>query len=169
MKFSCVLFVLLHLSHAYLFPTSSRLLFSFFSFIFCSAFSALNSLQILVRSYLTIELMWQVFSLWWTRSHWSAVFGPTEFFRCNRSTQLGVTDSTTWKPTCHLFVISVCSSSTQWFLSSTSIILDMLLCSVTRGPTHLYHMSRRALLGNWCQRGRERSHQSLILPIGGER
>ena len=152
-----------------------ELLVSFLSFLFCIfciqfiANLSVNSLHILVRSYLSSELRWQVVSLWWTRSHWFVLFGPTEIFWCNRSTQLGVTNSITGKQTCHLSLISVCSSSTQWFLSSTSIILDMLLCSVTRGPTHLYHMSRRALLGNWCQRGRERSHQSLILPIGGER
>ena len=136
--------VLLHLSLAYLFSLSKKLhleiLVSSLSFLFCIfciqfiANLSVNSLHILVRSYLSSELRWQVVSLWWTRSHRFVLFGPTEIFRCNRSTQLGVTDSITGKPTCHLFLLSVCSSSTQWFLSSTSIILDMLLCSVTQGP-----------------------------------
>ena len=37
-----------------------------------------------------------------------------------------------------------------------------------KDQTHLLQKSRRTLLGNWCQRGRERSHQSLIISIGGE-
>ena len=123
------------------FPFQKKLHIDFFLFV-CSAFSpfqfishlSVNSLQILVRSYLSSELRWQVFSLWWTRPHRSVVFGPTKIFRCNRSTQLGVTDSIIGKPTCHLFLIPVCSSSTQWFLSSTSITFDFLLCCMTQGP-----------------------------------
>ena len=73
--------VLFHFSHAYLFPlskkTSSRFIFCFIlSCIPCIQFFAnlsVNSLQILVRSYLSSELRWQVFSLWWTRSHRSFV------------------------------------------------------------------------------------------------
>ena len=38
-----------------------------------------------------------------------------------------------------------------------------------KDQTHHDKKSRRTLLGNWCQRGRERSsHQSLIISIGGE-
>ena len=133
--------MLLHLSHACLFPlskkTSSR--FLFISFLFCIpciqfiANLLVNSLQILVRSYFSSELRWQVFSLWWTRSHWSDAFGPTESSRCNQSTQLGATDFTAGKTACHLFLHSFWSSSTQWFLSSTNITFDLLLCSVTQG------------------------------------
>ena len=75
-----------------------------------------------------------MFSLWWTRSHRSIFFGPTEFFWCHRSTQLDATDFTVGKTTCHLFLHSFWSSSTQWFLSSTSITFDLLLCSVTQWP-----------------------------------
>ena len=136
------LFVLLSL--AYLFPLSKKLhlqlLVSFLSFLFCIfciqfiANLSVNSLHILVRSYLSSELRWQVFSLWWTQSHRFVSFGTTESFRCNRSTQLGATDFTAEKTSCHLFLHSFCSSSTQWFLSSTSITFDLLLCSVTQGP-----------------------------------
>ena len=80
------------------------------------------------------ELRWQVFSLRWTRSHRFVVFGPTESFRYNRSIPLGATDFTIGKTTCHLFLHSFCSSSTQWFLSSTSITFDFLLCCMTQGP-----------------------------------
>ena len=129
---------------AYFLPLSKKLhlelLVSFLSFLFCIfciqfiANLSANSLHILVRSYLSSELRWQVFSLWWTQSHRSIVFGPTESFRCNRSLQLGATDFTTGKTPCHLFMHSSWSSSTQWILSSTSITFHMLLCFVTQGP-----------------------------------
>ena len=80
--------VLLHWSHAYSF------LFYFFC-ILCIQFIAnlsVNSLQILVRSYLSSKLMWQVFSLWWTRTNRFASFGQTKKIRCHRRNQLGQTD-----------------------------------------------------------------------------
>ena len=141
MKFSSVSLSLCILPFAYLFPFlyQKDLHLDFFSFfcISCIQFlanSSFNSLQIFVRFYLPSELRWQVFSLWWTRSHRYVAFGPTESFRRNRRTQLGATDFTAEKTTCHLFLHSFCSSSTQWFLSSTSITFDLLLCSVTQGP-----------------------------------
>ena len=87
------------------FPYQKKLHLDFF-FLFCSAFPASNSLQILVRSYLSSELRWQVFSLRWTRFHRLVIFGPTEFFRYNRSIQLGATDFTTGKIVRHLFCVS---------------------------------------------------------------
>ena len=156
MKFSCVFFcVFAFVSCIFVSPfkkTSSR-------FLFCSAFPASNSVQILVGSYLSSELRWQVFSLRWTWSHRSDAFGPTESSRYNRTIQLGVTDFTTGKTSCHLPLHSFWSSSTQWILSSTSIPFNLLLCSVTQGPNPLVtKKSRRTLLGNWCQRGREYSN-----------
>ena len=59
------------------------------------------------------------------------------------------------------------SSSTQWILSSTSITFLSLLCAVSQGPNP-FDRFQKTLLGNWCQRGRESSHQSLITPIGGD-
>ena len=165
--------VLLHLSHAYLLPLSKqtkKLLHLDFFYFFCSAFPASNSLQILVRSYLSSELRWQVFSLRWTRSHRSDAFGPTESSWYNRTIQLGVIDFTTGKTSCHLFLHSFWSSSTQWILSSTSItfLIIALCCDSRIKPIHDKFQRERerlhlyqALLGNWCQRGRERSHQSL--------
>ena len=59
------------------------------------------------------------------------------------------------------------SSSTQWILSSTSITFLSLLCAMTQVPNP-FDRFQKTLLGNWCQRGRERSHQSLSLPKGRE-
>ena len=87
------------------FPYQKKLHLDFF-FLFCSAFPASNSLQILVRSYLSSELRWQVFSLWWTRLHRFVIFGPTGSFRSNRSIPLGATDFTTGKTVCHLFIFT---------------------------------------------------------------
>ena len=70
-------------------PSSRFLLFYFLFCIPCIQFIAnlsVNSLQILVRSYLSSELRWQVFSLRWTRSHRAVYFGPTEPFQCHRNT-----------------------------------------------------------------------------------
>ena len=113
--------VLLHLSHACLvsfsfskkklhLDLSVSSLFSLFLFcIFCIQFLANpsgNSLQIFVRSYMSSELRWQVFSLRWTRFHRFVIFGPTEYFRYNRSIPLGATDFTTGKTVCHLLCVS---------------------------------------------------------------
>ena len=129
--------------------------FVYISFLFylfsipCIQFIAnllVNSLQILVRSYLSSELRWQVFSLWWTRSHRFVASGPTKSFRCNRSIPLGATDFTTGKPFCHLFLLYFWSSSTQWILSSTSITFLLVLCVVTQGPNPFTTNSRRPFL-----------------------
>ena len=140
MKFSCVspCFCLLHICFPFFKKKLHlKLLVSFCFSLFCIKFIAnlsVNSLKIFVRFYLSSELRWQVVPLWWTRSHRFVSFGPTESFRWHRSTQLGATDFTAGKTTCHLFLHSFCSSSTQWFLSSTSITFDLLLCFVTQGP-----------------------------------
>ena len=144
MKFSCVLFyALAFVSCIFVSPlkkTSSRFLFYFFLFcIPCIQFFAnlpVNSFQILVRSYLSSELRWQVFSLWWTRSHRSVAFGPTEFFRCNRSTQLGATDFTTGKRACHLFLHSflIQLHSMILVLYQHHIQLAALFCDSTTKP-----------------------------------
>ena len=47
------------------------------------------------------------------------------------------------------------------------IFIIALCCDSRTKPIH--DKFQKALLGNWCQRGRERSHQSLITLIGGER
>ena len=93
-----------------------------------------------------------MFSLRWTRFHWLVIFGPTEFFRYNRSIQLSATDFTTGKTVCHLF----CVSSVPAPLNES--------CPLQ--ASHFYKcfvlwLKDQTLLGNWCQRGRERSHQSL--------
>ena len=120
-----------------------------------------------------------MFSLWWTRFHRSVIFSPTEFFRYNRSIQLCATDFTTGKTVCHLF----CDSSDRaplnesCPLTSITFLSSALCCDSRIKPIHdKFQRERekshfyRALLGNWCQRGRERSHQSLsIREITSER
>ena len=154
MKFSCVLFCALAFVSCIF--VSSRFLFFYFLFcIPCIQFIAnlsVNSLQILVRSYLSSELRGQVFSLWWTRLHRFVIFGPTGNFPYHRSLHLGATDFTTGKTVCHLF----CVSSDPAPLNES--------CPLQ--ASHLYKcfvlwLKDQTLLGNWCQRGRERSHQSL--------
>ena len=98
---------------------------------------------------------------------------PICYFRANRI--LSVRPKHTTR--CHRFhnrknslPLILCffwSSSTQWILSSTSITFLSLLCSVSQGPNP-FDRFQKTLLGNWCQRGRERSHQSLSLPKGRE-
>ena len=102
-----------------------------------------------------------MFSLRWTRLHRFVIFGPTENFRCHRFHNR--------KNSLSLILCFFWSSSTQWILSSTSITFLSLLYVVTQGSNPFTTNSRgrerlhlyQALLGNWCQRGRERSHQSL--------
>ena len=187
---------LLHLSLAYLFPsfskkkTSSRnfhsFLFDFCSAYFCIKFLAnlsANSLQIFVRSYLTSGLRWQVFF-----SVMNLV-SPNCHFRSNRISSVLPKHATR----CHRFQnrknslpLILCffwSSSTQWILSSNKhhIFIIALCCDSRIKPIHIKFQRERerlhlyqALLGNWCQRGRERSHQSFSFRershlIGGER
>ena len=99
-------------------------------------------------------MRWQVFSLRWTRFHRFAVFGPTESFRYNRSIPLGATDFITGKTLCHIF----------WVSSDPAPLNE----SCPLQASHFYKcfvlwLKDQTLLGNWCQRGRERSHQSLSL------
>ena len=85
---------------------------------------------------------------------------PICYFRSNR--KLSVPPKHT--PRCHRFhnrknnlPLILCffwSSSTQWILSSTSITFFKCFVLWLKGQT---------LLENWCQKGRERSHQSLSL------
>ena len=165
MKFSCVLFCVFAFGSC-IFVSPFKKNFIYIPFLFCLFYIPciqfianipVNSLQILVRSYLSSELRWQVFSLWWTRSHRSLVFGLTESFWCNRSKPLGATDFTTGKTFCHLFLHYFWSSSTQWILSSTSITFTLVLCAVTQGPNQFMTNSRRPFL-EIDVKGGERDH-----------
>ena len=110
-----------------------------------------------------------MFSLCWTRSHRSVAFDQTEPFRCHWRIKLGVTDFTAEKTICHLHhafltlapLNDSCPLPASHFLCSSALWI--------KEQTYFVSHSRRSLLGNWCQRGRERSQQRLILPIGGER
>ena len=168
--------VLLHLSHACLFSFSfsktkklhldlsvSSLFFLFMFYIFCVQFLAnpsRNSLQIFVRSYMSSELRWQVFFSVWTRFHRLVIFGPTESFRCHQNIPLGATDFATGKTVFHLFYISSDPALLNESCPLQASQFYPLLCAESQGP-NLYDGFQKALLGNWCQRGRERSHQSL--------
>ena len=169
-------FVFLHLSHASLFSlskkTSSRFLLFYFLFcIPCIQFIAnlsVNSLQILVRSYLS---KWaEVTSVFLCVNSVSLTCN----FRSNRILSVPPKHSTRFhrlrnrKNNLPLVLYFFWSSSTQWILSSTSITFTLVLYAVTQGPnpSAVTQKSRRTLLGNWCQRGREISHQSLLTSKG---
>ena len=164
MKFSSVLLCscicFLHMSFPFIKKTSSR--FLFFSSL-CSAFPASNSLQIfqlipfnsLWDLICLSELRWQLFSL-------RVEFGLTSLFPSAKPKQLGATEAkdsvlpiSMLRKHFAICILYIGSSSTRWFLSSTSILYYMLLCNVTHGPNILDSCSRRSLLGNWYQRGRE--------------
>ena len=138
-------------------------LFSLFLFcIFCIQFLANpsgNSLQIFVRSYMSSELRWQVFFSVWTRFHRLVIFGPTESFRYHRNMPLGATDFAIRKTVCHLLYISSDPAPLNESCPLQASQFHPLLCAESQGP-NLYDEFQKALLGNWCQRGRERSHQS---------
>ena len=106
------------------------------------------------------ELRWQVFFSVWTRFHRLVIFGPTESFRCHRNIPLSATDFATGKTVCHLFYISSDPALLNESCPLQASQFYPLLCAESQGP-NLYDGFQKALLGNWCQRGRERSHQSL--------
>ena len=60
------------------------------------------------------------------------------------------------------------SSSTQWFLSSTSITFDLLLCSVTQGPNPFVTKLQKNPSWKLMSKGEREINQSLIISIGGE-
>ena len=103
-----------------------------------------------------------MFSLRWTRLHRFVIFGPTESFRYDRSIPLGATDFTTGKIVCHLFCVSSDPAPLNESCPLQASQFYPLLCAESQGP-NLYDGFQKTLLGNWCQRGRERSHQSLSL------
>ena len=63
-----------------------------------------------------------------------------------------------------LFLIQL--HSMNLVLCKHHIYLSALCCDSRTKPIH--DKFQKTLLGNWCQRGRERSHQSLIISLGGE-
>ena len=101
-----------------------------------------------------------MFSLRRTRFHRFVVFGPTDSFRYNRSIPLGATDFTTGKSVCHLFYDSSDPAPLNESCPLQASHFYHLPCAVTQGPNP-FDRFQKNLLGNWCQRGRERSHQSL--------
>ena len=160
---------LLHLSLAYLFlsfsnktktKTSSRKFHSFlFWFLFCIFLHQIHCKSLWDLTWL---VSWgdKCFSLWWTRFHRIAIFGPTKSLRYYRNMPLGATDFATGKTVCHIFYISSDPAPLNESCPLQASQFYPLLCAESQGP-NLYDGFQKALLGNWCQRGRERSHQSL--------
>src|SRR3954471_11012524 len=73
---------------------------------------------------------------------------------------LGATDFTTGKTVCHLFYISSDPAPLNESCPLQASQFYPLLCAESQGPNP-FDRFQNALLGNRCQRGRERSHQSL--------
>ena len=136
----------------------------------CSAFSASNSLQIfqlipcksLWDLKVPSELRWQVF--------YCDELGHTGLFSSAQPNSLGATEA-------HNSVLPISLQERQLATYSYSPFAPAPLndscplpashstCFVTQGPnpSAITQKSRRSLLGNWCQRGREKSHQSSML------
>ena len=142
------------------------LLFSTFPCIQFIANPSVNSLHILVRSYLPKWAEVTIVFLW-------VELGLTGLFPSAKPNHLGATEnnnsvlpiSMMRKILCHLHpayffpapLNDTCPLPASYYMS---------LWNVTQGPNLFDSHSRRSLLGNWCQRGRESSHQSLITSKG---
>ena len=87
------------------------------------------------------------------------IFGPTEFFRYNRSIPLGATDFTTGKIVCHLFCVSSDPAplNESCPLQASHFYHCFVLC--LKDQTHSTD-SRRSFL-EIDVKGGEREHQSL--------
>ena len=89
-------------------------------------------------------------------------FGATEAYNSVPPISLQTKQLATWS--CILF----CSSSTQWFLTSTSTTFYTLLCSVTQGPNLFWHTLQRIPSWKLMSKG-EREFTSKLNPSkGGE-
>ena len=161
--FSCVLFCdLAFISCIFVSPFSKKTSSRFLFFSICSAFRASNSLQIF--HLIPCKSLWDLTCLviWChlqQEKHF-ATYSSLLLF------QLHSMNLVLYKH--HIFI------SALYCDSRTKPIHDKF--QRERKRLHLY----QALLGNWCQRGRERSHQSLsfreitseresITSSGGER
>ena len=133
---------LLHLSLAYLFPsfsnktktkTSSRNFHSFFWFLFCIFLHQIHCKSLWDLTWL---VSWgdKCFSLWWTRFHRIAIFGPTESLRYYRNMPLGATDFATGKTVCHIFYISSDPAPLNESCPLQASQFYSLLCTESQGP-----------------------------------
>ena len=151
--------MLLHLSHAYLFPLPKKLHLDFFSF---SAFPASNSLQIL--QLIPCKSLWDLTCLvsWGDKWFHSDELGHTGLFSSAQSKSFGATEAHNSVPPISLqerqlancsciFAPAPLNDSCPLPASHSTCCFVLWL----KDQTHLQQTSRRALLGNWCQRGRE--------------
>ena len=167
MKFSSVFLCscICHLHECFPFNQKKLHLDLFLFSLFCSAFPASNSLQIFqsipCKSLWDLiclsELRWQLFSL-------CVEFDLTGLFPSAKPKHLGATEAqdsvlliSMLRRHFAICILHICSSSTQWFLSSTSILYNMLLCTVTQGANLLDSCSWRPFL-EIDVKGGERAH-----------
>ena len=149
MKFSCVLFWVIAfvpcIFVSFFFKQKQKLhleTFTLFFLIFVLHISASNSLQIfqLIHCKSLWDLTWLVswgdkcFSLWWTRFHRIAIFGPTESLRYYRNMPLGATDFATGKTVCHIFYISSDPAPLNESCPLQASQFYSLLCTESQGP-----------------------------------
>ena len=115
------------------FQTSSRP-FSFFSLFFVLHF--LHPIHCKSLWDLTWLVSWgdKCFSLWWTRFHRIAIFGPTESLRYYRNMPLGATDFATGKTVCHIFYISSDPAPLNESCPLQASQFYSLLCTESQGP-----------------------------------
>ena len=148
MKFSCVLFWVIAfvpcIFVSFFFKQKKLHLetFTLFFLVFVLHISASNSLQIfqLIHCKSLWDLTWLVswgdkcFSLWWTRFHRIAIFGPTESLRYYRNMPLGATDFATGKTVCHIFYISSDPAPLNESCPLQASQFYSLLCTESQGP-----------------------------------
>ena len=89
-------------------------------------------------------------------------FRSNRILWCNRSIPLGATISLQEKQLATYSLIPLIQlHSMNLVLYKHHIFIIALCCDSRTKPIH--DKFQKTLLGNWCQRGRERSHQSLSL------
>ena len=173
MKFPCVLFCVIafvscKFISSLLFQKKLHLDLSVSSLCLCSAFSAFNSLQIL--QVIHCKPLWDPTCLvsWGDKCFSLCKLGFTDLLFSVQPNPFGTTETFHSVPptsqqekqfaTCSIFLL-IQLHSMNLVLYKHHIFISALFCDSRTKPIH--DKFQKALLGNWCQRGRERSHQSL--------
>ena len=151
-----------------------KLHLGFFSVSICSASPASNSLQIF--QLIPCKSLWDLTCLvsWGDKCFLCDELDLTGLFPLVQPNSFGATEAHNSVPpislqekqlatcSCIPFDPSPLNDSCPLPASHSTCCFVLWL----KDQTHSWQKSRRTLLGNWCQRGRERSHQSLIISIG---
>ena len=150
------------------FPFQKKLHLDFFSVSICYAFPASNSLQIL--QLIPCKSLWDLTCLvsWGDKCFLYDELGSTDLLFSVQPNLFGTTEICHSVPptlqsekqfaTCSIFLL-IQLYSMNLVLYKHHIFINALCCDSRTKPIH--DKFQKALLGNWCQRGRERSHQSL--------